>query len=157
MAAIRRPRQSTGHVHTVQILGDGFACWKCCRVTKCAENLARLRCTPPAAGGHALWRSGDGTLVFCAICGAYSRHRVRLLKGQCAGRPGSDTSARALKLLKAGNSPQGRAPLGRPSPDYGAAEVLVGPGTTAVSEAAIMAEAEFFGVPELICQECPAP
>jgi hypothetical protein len=112
----RRPRLRADSAHIPQICGEHIVCWRCCRAAKCTTNLNRHPCLQAGDSAHKIWTLGSH--FFCSRCGARTQERVRLLKKECKGHPGSATQARMLKRLKMGIPPTSGlvAPGSRPVP-----------------------------------------
>ena len=66
---------------------------------------------PGDAGGHLLFSYAAAGLVFCWKCGAYSRDRAHMLRGNCRGKPGDGQNYRLLRL-KNSQHPISKAFLG---------------------------------------------
>ena len=66
---------------------------------------------PGDAGGHLLFSYAAAGLVFCWKCGAYSRDRAHMLRGNCRGKPGEGQNYRLLRL-KNSQHPISKAFLG---------------------------------------------
>ena len=112
---VRRRRTGTGGrriakptQHVIVRVGGRHRCMRCHRSGAKPSHIRGHRCV--RSRGHRLLQASTG-LVYCAVCGAYSRRCVRLLRGPCRRRR-SVAGRRALLQILAGRCPSSGRPLG---------------------------------------------
>ena len=93
--------------HNIQQYNGRYRCLRCLRSAHTYSHVLRSACKP--FDGHRFHSIG-GT-IFCALCGAYSRTKVRLLHQRCRRRP-TDLGRKVLEKLWAGKDPVTGAYLG---------------------------------------------
>ena len=104
------------------IARDKFGQPRCVRCLFPAGVCDRVPCKPAGINGHCLVQLGTGH--FCKRCGAFCFKALRLLAGQCKGRPSDQAADWRLRRMLSGRHPVTGAFVGTPCWVDGAAETF---------------------------------